>query len=233
MRLTYEYSGDAQSIREGQFATALRKICKERKPMRVLESGTCKGTGTTKILLESIPSNADFRTIEINPIYVKQAIENIAVIHHSLKGSCPKTRIYNKLSIPKSLVPNGQLLHDRLFTDLGPEVWVDYHEHERERIYTSEVGFNVKDDAIGEILQDWNGQCDFALLDSAGFMGLEEFLYLVDNLESDCIIALDDVNHIKHFQTLQLIKRVHNCRIIAQGEEKFGWAIIERKAGIE
>ena len=62
---------------------------------------------------------------------------------------------------------------------------------------------------------------DLVILDSAGHMGLQEFKYLMDRVEPGFYLALDDTNHVKHYQTCKSLETV-DCELIFQTEQGFG-----------
>jgi len=47
---------------------------------------------------------------------------------------------------------------------------------------------------------------DLVMLDSAGHMGFIEFKYVLSLLKGSCVFILDDVNHVKHYDSLRLMK---------------------------
>jgi hypothetical protein len=78
------------------------------------------------------------------------------------------------------------------------------------------------------VLAHFEYQPDFVLLDSAGHLGHLEFVYTTSKLRGRCFIALDDTNHVKHYQSVLDMKQdPKRFRIVAESKEKFGFCIAE------
>src|SRR5207248_1789299 len=104
----------------------------------------------------------------------------------------------------------------------------------RADLYHRETDFpGVQDDMLGRCIKECNGRPDFVLLDSAGHIGYQEFSYLVKLLEGPCVIALDDVYHIKHHKSLQQIQSDPRFNILALSREKFGFCFVEFSPGAQ
>jgi hypothetical protein len=56
-------------------------------------------------------------------------------------------------------------------------------------------------------------------------MGFVEFNYIIEQLRGPCVIALDDIAHVKHYRSYQRIQSDPRFQIVQAGEEKFGFCI--------
>ena len=68
---------------------------------------------------------------------------------------------------------------------------------------------------------------DLVLLDSGGHLGEVEFDTLIPNLKKFCIIALDDIFHVKHYNNLQKIREDGRFAFLSLSREKFGFCITQ------
>src|ERR1700682_5661688 len=87
---------------DSEFARTLKRVFRERRPTRILETGTHLGTGTTRIIGEAIReaglTGVQFISIEVNPDYVRQARENA-------RATGIDVDIRHGLSVPRQLLP--------------------------------------------------------------------------------------------------------------------------------
>jgi len=56
-------------------------------------------------------------------------------------------------------------------------------------------------------------------------MGFVEFQYLIQKLAGPCLIALDDIHHIKHHKSFQFMRRDSRFELLLESQEKFGFCI--------
>jgi ADP-heptose:LPS heptosyltransferase len=107
-------------------------------------------------------------------------------------------------------------------------IFVDHQEKQRSILYFKETDFKqVPDDLLEKCLDHFDYCPDFILLDSAGHMGNIEFHYVIDKLKKPCIIALDDIYHIKHHKSYLQMKKDPRFTFIAVSKEKFGFCVAE------
>jgi hypothetical protein len=132
-------------------------------------------------------------------------------------GKVEGVYLLNGLSISKSDLPK-----EVEFTDFPDWVVVDYQEKVREKSYISEVSYNVKDNILYECLKAFDGKPELVVLDSAGHIGLQEFNELMSWVQGEFFLALDDINHVKHFKTVEKIKADERFKIVWQTSDKFG-----------
>ena len=212
---------------ESEFSKEIKKIFKEYHPQKILETGTYLGMGTTRSIYDAIQEaeikDVNFHTVEVNPEFYQQALAN--VFDYDQTGT---VIVHNGLSVPRNLLPSKEEIETITIKAIeDEEIFVDHDEIDRVKKYYDETNFSiVEDDLIGKILKEFNYEPDFVLLDSAGHMGKIEFDYTISLIKKKCIIALDDVNHVKHYQSLKLIKSDERFEILHESDEKFGFVIV-------
>lgn len=208
------------------FSDNIHRLFREIRPKKIIETGTYLGTGTTTIIASALRhlaiEDAVFYSIEVNPDNQRQAASNL-----KNKGLLPYVTLIHGLSIPRHLLPTIEEIDDSCVKNIAnPHIYLDHHEHERALKYYNETNWkDVPDDRLGICLHYFNGCPDFVLLDSAGHMGNIEFNYLIQKLRSDCIIALDDTNHIKHYKSLLQIRNDPRFQVIVESKERTGFSI--------
>ncbi|RMD48000.1 MAG: hypothetical protein D6830_07745, partial [Ignavibacteria bacterium] len=215
---------------ESSFSVEIHNLIKKYKPRKIIETGTHLGTGTTQIIIEGLInagiSDAEFHTIEVNPNFYELAIGNL--LENDLLDY---VKLHNGISIPRNLLPSPEEIEEITIKNIKElDIFVDHAEVDRAKKYHEETNFaQVEDDLLGKILKIFNYEPDFLLLDSAGHMGFIEFSYIINKLKKECVIALDDVNHVKHYETVKYIKQDDRFKIITESDEKFGFCIVEFK----
>lgn len=211
---------------DSDFAEALHGIIFEKRPVKIIETGTYHGTGTTAIIAKALEQckieNAVFYSIEVNPENVKQALLNLQKQHvlHFVK-------ILNGLSIPRNLLPGTAEIEEKCVNHIEfPNLYIDHHKQERVKKYHEETNWeSLPDDLLGKCLKEFNDRPDFVLLDSAGHIGNIEFNYLIERLKSECMIALDDTYHIKHHKSLLQIQEDPRFCLLVNSKERTGFCI--------
>lgn len=176
------------------FKQHLSKFVYLQQITRVIETGTYKGQGTTLAIMDGFDRTLDCKlvTIEVNPEYHRIASDywngNSRIV--LMKG----------LSIPRSQVPV-----DTTF-NVPDWVIVDHQPTVRRRNYHRELTHPVPDRMLADALHIFDHKPDLVLLDSAGHIGRIEFLYLMELVgHHQFYLALDDTDHVKHYETMQLI----------------------------
>lgn len=175
----------------GLFNKKLTEFVREHGFTKLIETGTYHGTGTTRAIIEGLKGEFTFITIECDPenfMIAKQNLGNIPGVHQ-IKG----------LSIGKSDLPVS------ISEDFPEFIAVDHYPRNRMQLYLKEVSHNVPDHALNAALAMFDYRPEFVILDSAGYMGFQEFRYLMDRIKGDFFLALDDTDHIKHYDTMQFI----------------------------
>lgn len=76
----------------------------------------------------------------------------------------------------------------------------------------------------------FDGKPELVILDSAGHYGNAEFMEIIKLVNHPFIIALDDTNHGKHWQSVQVMKsKPEIYEIIFETDDKFGSVIAKVK----
>lgn len=191
-------------------------------PKTIIETGLYHGTGSTSLitsLIRDIPLDADFYSIECNEKNIKIAEYNL-----SQDGLIDHVEIHSGLSVPHLLIPSIEETIEDIRTARKIGMYVD-HEIDDSSFYTKETSNYEEDDILGKLLKYLSGEVDFLLLDSAGHMGFIEFKYVLPLIKTPCAIALDDIKHLKHYRSLEMIKNDKRFKLIHENDEKFGSAI--------
>lgn len=208
---------------EGQFARSIREYFEEFRPKKIMETGLYHGMGSTRVIASCIVDlnllSADFYSIECSNHCVNVAKENL---RHG--GLYSQVAIVEGLSIPESLLPSEIDICKRIIKAKEAGMTIDHQQDPANAAsyYRKETEKFHRDDRIGDVMSLFNGRPDFVLLDSAAHIGKIEFDYLLLHLESPCGIALDDTNHLKHFESAELMKNDDRFEILAENSEKFG-----------
>jgi len=217
---------DATSVSTAsEFSRQIHEIFQQRRPTRIIETGTFEGTGTTAIIGSAIKSagiqGAEFFSIEVDPEHLETARRNVQE-----KGI--DVRLKLGLSIPRRLLLTKQQIHQQYVLRVVDGIHVEYSERDRAGGYFQETDFaDVPDDVLGELLAYFSYQPHFVLLDSAGHLGYVEFQYVIGRLKGPCVLALDDTKHVKHFESVLKIKADARFKVLAESDERFGFCIAE------
>jgi len=215
-----------QGITTGaKFSTKLTQFIREMGFKSVIETGTYLGMGTSKAIIDGLTAPFQFISIEVNPKNFAQAHKNIGHIDGVL--------LINGLSVAKSDIPVS------LSQDYPDWVIVDHQPDLRNNLYYQEIRYDVPDNQLNKALSIVKYKPDMVLLDSAGSCGYQEFLYLINRLKADCFIALDDTDHVKHYETMnhvanhpdqfEVIWQIRSEFIDPKQGDKFGSAIVKYK----
>jgi hypothetical protein len=209
---------------QNQFGQSLRRLFAANRPMHLIETGTYRGTGSTMLIAEALAAagldDATFYSIEVNA-------QNFARAKQHLADRGYNVRVLHGLSVPRSLLPSRQQIEALYVRSVEADgVFVDHQPGSRAALYFGETDFpDVPEDLLGVCLKEMDYSPDFVLLDSGGHMGNVEFNYVLPLLKSSCIIALDDINHVKHYRSLQQILADDRFELIERSDEKFGWCL--------
>lgn len=209
-----------------EFAIQLNRVIKEYKPKKLLETGTYLGMGTTSVVTSALKENgledSQFFSIEVkseNHLAAKKNLTENGLINY--------VTLLNGISMPRKALPTIEEIERTTVKEVEFEgIYIDHQESERARLYYNETNYDdVEEDLIGKCLITFESEPDFVLLDSGGHMGNLEFNYLIERLEKECIVALDDVNHIKHRKSYMQIQNDSRFELITSSDEKFGFCI--------
>jgi hypothetical protein len=227
-KVTKDVRGPVSLMRvntQSAFSQHVHAIIAQRRPTKIIETGTFEGTGTTAVIASAIAQakipNAELFSIEVNPLHISRAAENV-------RKAGLNVRLMFGLSIPKSMVVSREQIQERYVQNVTDGVFVDWYDAERADQYFKETDFaGVPDDMLGKLLTYFQDRPDFLLLDSAGHLGHVEFQYAVSRVKSLCVLALDDTRHVKHFQSVLDIKKDSRFKVLVESDEKFGFCIAE------
>jgi hypothetical protein len=206
-----------------KFAECLAKILQEPKMGNLVETGTFKGNGTTRILLESRQSGAIVYSIEVNPA-------NYAIAQNNLAGYFD-VKLNLGYTLPVELLPLSASIVPYIKRHECSDIYCDYDVKVSDKLlsgYTKEMAHKVPFDMLGKVLKRCALKPGLVLLDSAGHLGFLEFLYTVYMLRGPSYIALDDTNHVKHCDSLAYAKkRPQTFSVVEEMNEKTGWAVLK------
>ena len=138
------------------------------------------------------------------------------------------------LSVPRGLLPSKEEIQKKYVDGLkGDNVFVDYPAERRAEAYHNETAnTGAPDDLLELCLRNCNYSPDILLLDSAGHLGFIEFQYVWPKLKGTCYIVLDDTKHVKHRESLALMKRERaRFSILVDSAEKFGFCVAKFSPG--
>lgn len=206
------------------FADAIRAEFHRRKPKKIIETGTFEATGTTWIIhmamYEAGITDADFITMECNHINYGKALGNI-------NQRQMRVRAFLALSVPRWMLPTKRQIQTDCVETVRDGVFIDFYDQDRAEQYWNETANPmIPDDFLGMSMAWFGGRPDFVLMDSSGHLGKIEFDYLMTLMKGPCTIALDDTLHFKNIDSLAAAKADPRFSVIAEGPDKFGWALV-------
>ncbi len=210
------------SISGEEFKQSVSELIQNTNPTQIIETGTFLGTGSTKILMEALEKNNTYYklfTIEVNPTYYIQAKNNLQAFK--------KVEVLNGLSIPKTKLPSEEEIKTWLISLSKEDIYVDFEEHERVECYLRETNHKAPDDFLHICNRYFGHKTDLFMLDSSGHLGFIEFNHILSMQKGRCHFILDDVYHVKHFRSLQMIQSDSRFTIKKLSNEKFGFCIAE------
>ncbi len=217
-----------QMAAESEFSRHVRDLFKTLRPQRLIETGTYCGVGSTTVIASALRDCSivghKFYSIEVNPLYHKTAIENL-----TNNGLIDYVTLVNGLSLPRAYLLSLDEIEEKFVNKIEfTDIFVDHPAGERAQNYYSEVSFDgVPDDLLGRYLKEFDYHPDFILLDSAGHLGAVEFQYVVSLLKGQCVIALDDIYHVKHYKNFMDAQKDPRFEIIFSSKEKFGFCTMK------
>jgi len=222
---------DLMSINQGSdFNESLRVVFAHLHPKKLIETGTYLGNGSTQIItsiLKDFSYGSKFFSIESNPVYIDQARNNL--ISKELDGFV--NLIYG-LSIPRSMLPTKEQIRKKFVETKWPEgIYIDHPKDIRVERYFEETNSLAPDNRLVWTLNEFNYRPDFVLLDSGGHIGSIEFNILISSLRGSCVIALDDIYHVKHHESFNIVMKDPRFVPLVISKEKFGFCIARFEYG--
>ncbi len=209
---------------DADFAANVRLIFEQTVPQTVLETGTYNGLGSTTVFARTI-MNCGFSTkivgIEVNPIYAAAARANMAV-----EGFANIT-IWEGLSIRRDELPTKEEVERFLQEMDALNIPCDHPPQTRVESYMREIPEKIVTDNLLRTLIEQE-KPDFILLDSAGHLGYLEFNATTETLQKigkSAFVALDDILHVKHCNSLDRMMEDPRYFIYSCGMERNAWAI--------
>lgn len=172
----------------------------------IVETGTYDGMGSSQILAKT---GLPFDTIECHGMNFIAAKVNLEQFK--------QTRVHHAYSLPLNemleFINNDDWTNNpEKMIELGVKFDHDnprwYYKHELNDVVSKPPRENL---LMGLIT---NTQRQLVFLDSSGGVGLLEFQKVIDlpkELLREKVIMLDDVNHIKHYRSVEWMKE--NCKI--------------------
>ena len=242
MKLYSEYAGASMTVRDDpDIELALTELRKEWPITIVIETGTYLGTGSTRIFAEAfsrtrVPQR--FITMEGNWSYYRAAKKIL--------------KRFSFVDVKWGLSVNLQkatnfIMEDEALTDhiKYPDVFID-DVNDPKAFYLREIGtgsasasslkqlikkalFWQGEDLLAFYLRAYRNQRPLVILDSAGGLGQLEFTTTLCSMgEMSYAIFMDDTHHLKHFRSLEHIKRDRSFKVIRIANDQ-GWALAIHK----
>ena len=204
----------------GEFLKHLTALIASNGITKVIETGTYLGTGSTKAIIDGLKMHKKpfhFISIEVNPEHHRKAQRNV--------GRIQGVELWNGCSINKD-----HPLISTDFSSLPDHVVIDHQPENRTALYEKEVAFNVPENLLKNAVDFFDGKPELVILDSAGHFGWAEFNVLFELINNPFILALDDINHGKHYWSMETIRKSpETFQVIFETNDKFGSAIIKVK----
>jgi hypothetical protein len=231
---------------DGGLGPVLVRVIRDERITHVIETGTYLGTGSTRMLAEAFPRDrppTSFVTIEANWNSWRTAKSNLepypfvtalwgrtvarddalafirsdeALRHHE---RWPDVFIDDTRHPVKSY---SRELKGRLGG--RPRAWRDIADFVRDRL-RSYAG----EDLLSKYLLEARAERPLVLLDSAGGIGFLEFQTVLRVMGGAAYtLVLDDTHHVKHFRSLEHMRRDASFAIVAESPEH-GWVVAQHE----
>ena len=214
---------DATSI-DTNFKEAIKNCIKKNNINAIIETGTYRGNGSTKVICEAVSNNkkSEIFSIESNEKNIIHASEYL--LKNNLYN---KVQILHGLSIPKALIPNESQIQELIENYKDHKIYIDHNEDSRVKKYCDELKCsNINDSLLSYCLDRIDEKEELLIiLDSAGHLGYIEFCYLLTLLKRKFFIALDDIFHLKHHESYRMIKADKRFKLVFKSNSKFGSVI--------
>lgn len=228
-----------------KFIETIGKVFDTYNIKNIVECGTFKGTGSTRTIANIIKNKQynieKFYTIEVDYDFYKQAVKNL----RKFKFVYPIWGISVDKELAIDFVINDDAIKNH---EKYPDVYIDILENPAE-FYLNELNGKLsemnrkksffeklfarknknneifKNNILEEILPQIKNEDSLILLDSAGGIGFLEFKTVLEELkDSNFILILDDIHHLKHFRSIEYVQNSEKFNLI-QKSELDGWAI--------
>ncbi len=248
MKLMSDHIGKSIRMKDSdQLRQLLSKAIEKNKIECILETGTHVGLGSTKFIAECIASPSPqtrFVTLEIDWVSWRQAKRNLAKFDFV---DCVWGRSVD-MNAALRFIEKDECLGDH---EKYPEIFIDNISNPKQ-FYKNEIEGHLSvsnkqhsslliydrlmrlyhrltkyegDNLLSRYLHILQGKRPLIVLDSAGGIGLLEFNIVCDVMENhEFFILLDDINHVKHFRSLQMIRANASYELLGVDYDD-GWAL--------
>ncbi|MFO0837731.1 MAG: hypothetical protein U1D55_04335 [Phycisphaerae bacterium] len=205
---------------------ALRRAVTELPVACVFETGTHLGLGSTRLIIDAFDGRVpeSFYTIEASPEYYRQAVANLAPY--------PFVRVVWGLSVSRAeaeaFVAGDEFLRDEralanVYVDSDDPV--SFYLQEIRGGHAGQTPTALPDNWIDGLLPGLCARRPLIALDSAGGVGLLEFQQALRHAQRHPFaLFLDDVNHVKHYRSLQHVHADSRFCLLDEDFEQ-GWAV--------
>lgn len=213
MRIASEICKEGIST-SNAFNKAVQDVIYKMHPLKIVETGTYNGEGSSSAIAEAMPNKGKLITIESSKELCRQARKVLDTFRKEIV-------LLNGVTIPCSDIPLTVS-----YEGYPDDIIVD-HLDPNEYLY--ETSAATEYDCLGKALLMFHFKPDMVLLDSAGHLGWIEFNYLMNLVQGDFILCLDDTNHFKHYRTAEHIRSNPEWEILFETDDKFGSMIAKYK----
>ena len=209
---------------------ALRTAIRRYKPGVVIETGTCLGTGSTRMVIDAFaPDKPEkFYTIEISPRRCEIARRNLSDYEF--------VEVLWGLSVERSeaekFLRNDSLLWEAERHGIEveqPEDPVSFYLREinsdKKNGAPEDPNMRAPDNLLVRLLSQYKDQRPLIVLDSAGGIGWLEFQEVMRLQEGlPFLLFLDDVRHVKHYRSRMFVESCSDFHMI-DCYVNHGWAL--------
>ncbi len=240
MKLLSEYPGSSMSMVASDVLRGLiRTVIYNSKITHVLESGTFEGLGSTSFVANSFPKNAlplFFITIEANWSSWRRAKTNLfsyPFVNTLWGRSVSKTKALAHIKTDP-ILRNHQKIKNVFIDDIiNP---IAFYQNEIKGRLGKKISltqrltwfkdkiFNYSgDNLLVKNLRKIKTFNPLIVLDSSGGIGFLEFSIVQQEMQLfPYFLLLDDINHIKHFRSLDFIRQDSSFELLGLSDEE-GW----------
>jgi hypothetical protein len=191
-----------------EFKETMNTLIKENSIDWVIETGTAQGIGSTLVFAKT---GAIVITMEC-------WVDNVTKARNNLKAY-PNVKVFHATSLPFEIMV--QAISDMSTMDFPEHIRCDVLDPEN--FYLHEVGHDVEQEAFLEECLENGPLKKLVFLDSAGGIGLAETKLVIQKCLGDpVLLVLDDVDHVKHYYSIPLLKK-ENLHVHVSSDGRFAW----------
>jgi hypothetical protein len=238
-----DFSKSSMSMHDDdKLKSLLEYAIKKENVSYIIETGTYKGLGSTKMIAEAFLNLTPpdiFITLEINWCSWRQAKHNLSRYPYILPiwgKSLPTKKALDFIKNDDAL-RNHHIIED-IYIDVIDDPISFYSKEIKGRLggfprrpdnvvrFIFDRIFNYKGENLLEhYLLKYIDRKPLVVLDSAGGTGFYEFSVLIETLhEKSFLLLLDDIHHVKHFRSANHIRKNNSFTIIGENYEN-GWML--------